>query len=210
MHVFKTKQINIEKMVFFKVYCDINTPIHNTFGYILYDLLFKIFSLDKYYLTGVDRWGNTGVLFGSYCPRSLDKSRKLQHVQYRFLQVSVFFVLKCLRLSTIYFKVVLKTGHLQIQSGAALLQYLIAFSQSFRHTLILAGVNCGTSFLSGFAVFSVLGFMAHEQNVDIHQVAESGTYNNNLTLHENFLKLLIRKYLGIIPFANISFHVTKP
>lgn len=44
----------------------------------------------------------------------------------------------------------------------------------YKHTLILAGVNCGTSFLSGFAVFSVLGFMAHEQNVDIHQVAESG------------------------------------
>lgn len=41
--------------------------------------------------------------------------------------------------------------------------------------MIVAGINSGTSFLSGFAVFSVLGFMAHEQNVDIDQVAESGT-----------------------------------
>lgn len=47
-------------------------------------------------------------------------------------------------------------------------------SEYCRHTLIVAGINCGTSFLSGFAVFSVLGFMAQEQNVDIHQVAESG------------------------------------
>lgn len=44
----------------------------------------------------------------------------------------------------------------------------------YKHTLTVAGVNCVTSFLSGFAVFSVLGFMAQEQNVDIHQVAESG------------------------------------
>uniref|UniRef100_A0A8W8JXA8 Transporter n=1 Tax=Magallana gigas TaxID=29159 RepID=A0A8W8JXA8_MAGGI len=44
----------------------------------------------------------------------------------------------------------------------------------YKHTMIVAGINSGTSFLSGFAVFSVLGFMAHEQNVDIDQVAESG------------------------------------
>nr|XP_034339127.1 sodium- and chloride-dependent taurine transporter-like [Crassostrea gigas] len=43
----------------------------------------------------------------------------------------------------------------------------------YKHTMIVAGINSGTSFLSGFAVFSVLGFMAHEQNVDIDQVAES-------------------------------------
>ncbi|TNN38349.1 Sodium- and chloride-dependent taurine transporter [Liparis tanakae] len=36
--------------------------------------------------------------------------------------------------------------------------------------------NCysGTSFISGFAIFSVLGFMAQEQGVDIADVAESG------------------------------------
>ena len=44
----------------------------------------------------------------------------------------------------------------------------------YRRTLIVAGFNAGTSFLSGFVVFSILGFMAQEQNVDISEVARSG------------------------------------
>ncbi|KAJ8369510.1 hypothetical protein SKAU_G00095380 [Synaphobranchus kaupii] len=35
-------------------------------------------------------------------------------------------------------------------------------------------LNSGTSFVAGFAIFSVLGFMAQEQGVDISMVAESG------------------------------------
>ncbi|XP_056334355.1 sodium- and chloride-dependent GABA transporter 2-like [Danio aesculapii] len=35
-------------------------------------------------------------------------------------------------------------------------------------------LNSGTSFVAGFAVFSVLGFMAHVQGVPIEEVAESG------------------------------------
>ncbi|XP_048750537.1 sodium- and chloride-dependent taurine transporter-like isoform X1 [Ostrea edulis] len=44
----------------------------------------------------------------------------------------------------------------------------------YKCTLVVAAVNSGTSILGGFVVFSVLGFMAHQQNVDIDQVAESG------------------------------------
>jgi solute carrier family 6 GABA transporter-like protein 6/8/11/12/13 len=35
-------------------------------------------------------------------------------------------------------------------------------------------MNSGTSFYAGFAIFSVLGFMAHEQGLSVSQVAESG------------------------------------
>ncbi|XP_064779540.1 sodium- and chloride-dependent taurine transporter-like isoform X2 [Oncorhynchus masou masou] len=44
----------------------------------------------------------------------------------------------------------------------------------YRDCLLLGGLNSGTSFVSGFAIFSVLGFMAQEQGVDIADVAESG------------------------------------
>ncbi|KAH0630190.1 hypothetical protein JD844_012904 [Phrynosoma platyrhinos] len=43
-----------------------------------------------------------------------------------------------------------------------------------RDCLLLGCLNSGTSFVSGFAIFSVLGFMAQEQGVDIADVAESG------------------------------------
>lgn len=41
--------------------------------------------------------------------------------------------------------------------------------------MLLGCLNSGTSFVSGFAIFSVLGFMAQEQGVNIADVAESGT-----------------------------------
>lgn len=43
-----------------------------------------------------------------------------------------------------------------------------------RDCLMLCCLNSGTSFVAGFAIFSVLGFMAYEQNVPIEAVAESG------------------------------------
>lgn len=45
---------------------------------------------------------------------------------------------------------------------------------SCRNAFVLALINSGTSFFAGFVVFSVLGFMAKEQGVDISKVAESG------------------------------------
>uniref|UniRef100_A0A3P8UAS2 Transporter n=1 Tax=Amphiprion percula TaxID=161767 RepID=A0A3P8UAS2_AMPPE len=44
----------------------------------------------------------------------------------------------------------------------------------YKDCLWLCLLNSGTSFVAGFAVFSVLGFMAHEQGVPIAEVAESG------------------------------------
>ncbi|KTG34319.1 hypothetical protein cypCar_00010402 [Cyprinus carpio] len=44
----------------------------------------------------------------------------------------------------------------------------------YKDCVYLCLLNSGTSFVSGFAIFSVLGFMAFEQGVDISTVAESG------------------------------------
>ncbi|XP_074506895.1 sodium- and chloride-dependent GABA transporter 2-like isoform X2 [Sebastes fasciatus] len=44
----------------------------------------------------------------------------------------------------------------------------------YRDTFALCTLNSLTSFVAGFAVFSVLGFMSHELGVDISTVAESG------------------------------------
>lgn len=47
---------------------------------------------------------------------------------------------------------------------------------SFRDCVYLCLLNSLTSFVAGFAIFSVLGFMADEQGVDISVVAESGKW----------------------------------
>ncbi|XP_053551804.1 sodium- and chloride-dependent creatine transporter 1 [Bombina bombina] len=44
----------------------------------------------------------------------------------------------------------------------------------YKDAFVLALINSGTSFFAGFVVFSILGFMANEQGVDISKVAESG------------------------------------
>ncbi|XP_033481687.1 sodium- and chloride-dependent GABA transporter 2 [Epinephelus lanceolatus] len=44
----------------------------------------------------------------------------------------------------------------------------------YRDSFYLCLLNSGTSFVSGFAIFSVLGYMSHKQGVDISSVAESG------------------------------------
>ncbi|KAI1883386.1 hypothetical protein AGOR_G00230900 [Albula goreensis] len=44
----------------------------------------------------------------------------------------------------------------------------------YRDCLALCFLNSGTSFIAGFAIFSILGFMSFEQNVPISEVAESG------------------------------------
>ncbi|XP_016112345.1 sodium- and chloride-dependent GABA transporter 3-like [Sinocyclocheilus grahami] len=44
----------------------------------------------------------------------------------------------------------------------------------YRDCIMLCCLNSGTSFVAGFAIFSVLGFMAYEQNVPIEAVAVSG------------------------------------
>jgi len=44
-----------------------------------------------------------------------------------------------------------------------------------RDTLVVCIGNCMTSFIAGFAIFSVLGFMANEIGLDVEDVVSSGT-----------------------------------
>ena len=46
-----------------------------------------------------------------------------------------------------------------------------------RDCVALCFLNSGTSFVAGFAIFSILGFMAGEQGVPIAEVAESGEWD---------------------------------
>ena len=53
----------------------------------------------------------------------------------------------------------------------------------FRTSLIITFVGEGTSIFSGFVVFTVLGFMAHELNVPVEDVVKSGTRACPITAH---------------------------
>ncbi|CAH1266942.1 SLC6A5 [Branchiostoma lanceolatum] len=44
----------------------------------------------------------------------------------------------------------------------------------YRDALVIAVLNCLTSFYAGFAIFSVLGFMANEMGVKVEEVADTG------------------------------------
>uniref|UniRef100_A0AAR2K1G4 Transporter n=1 Tax=Pygocentrus nattereri TaxID=42514 RepID=A0AAR2K1G4_PYGNA len=44
----------------------------------------------------------------------------------------------------------------------------------YRDAILTSTINCVTSFFSGFAIFSVLGYMAHEHGVSIKEVATEG------------------------------------
>ncbi|KAK2724937.1 hypothetical protein QYM36_001404 [Artemia franciscana] len=44
----------------------------------------------------------------------------------------------------------------------------------FKQCILISTLNSSTSVYSGFAIFSVLGFMAHQQGVEVSEVAESG------------------------------------
>jgi len=45
---------------------------------------------------------------------------------------------------------------------------------------VFAFTNSLTSFLAGFVIFSVLGYMAQEHNVSVAEVAESGVWMKQL------------------------------
>jgi len=44
-----------------------------------------------------------------------------------------------------------------------------------RDSVLVSVINCATSFLGGFVIFSVLGFMSHKTGVPVADVADDGT-----------------------------------
>ena len=50
----------------------------------------------------------------------------------------------------------------------------IHHSVPFRDSILVPLINCGTSIYAGFAIFSVLGFMASEKGVNVEDVADEG------------------------------------
>lgn len=42
------------------------------------------------------------------------------------------------------------------------------------NAVLIASLNCCTSFFAGFAIFSIIGYMAHEQGVSVEQVLSGG------------------------------------
>uniref|UniRef100_UPI003AB02EB0 sodium- and chloride-dependent GABA transporter 3-like n=1 Tax=Centroberyx gerrardi TaxID=166262 RepID=UPI003AB02EB0 len=71
--------------------------------------------------------------------------------------------------SQIFFSYSLTTGILIVLGS-----YNERNNNCYKDCFWLCLLNSGTSFVSGFVVFSVLGFMAHKQGVPIDMVAESG------------------------------------
>ena len=47
----------------------------------------------------------------------------------------------------------------------------------FRDAIVTTLINSATSIYGGLAVFSVLGFMAHELNLSMDDVIQSGRFN---------------------------------
>ncbi|KAK8404773.1 hypothetical protein O3P69_001410 [Scylla paramamosain] len=56
----------------------------------------------------------------------------------------------------------------------ALSSYNKFSNNCYRDALLTSSINCLTSFLAGFVIFSVLGYMANVQNKDISEVGEEG------------------------------------
>ncbi|XP_045866623.1 sodium- and chloride-dependent GABA transporter 2 isoform X2 [Meles meles] len=78
----------------------------------------------------------------------------------------------------------------------------------YRDCIALCFLNSGTSFVAGFAIFSVLGFMSQEQGVPISEVAESESLVTALVdMYPRVFRKKNRRELLILGVSVTSFFV---
>lgn len=75
-----------------------------------------------------------------------------------------------------------------------------------RDALLTSTINCVTSFVSGFAIFSILGYMAHEHKVNIEDVATEGGWAEMRTPPH----LWLRGSLVGMGLSGLDAEVSKP
>ena len=59
--------------------------------------------------------------------------------------------------------------------------YTVLIVFSYRDSLIVALINCGTSVFAGMVIFAVLGYMAEEKGVNIEDVVAGGRLIYHIT-----------------------------
>ena len=73
---------------------------------------------------------------------------------------------------------------------------MIRFVFVCRDAVVVPAINCMTSFFGGFAIFSVVGFMAHTLNKDVSKVVSSGKMSAAAAQRHEVTALLLSNTTG--------------